>query len=206
MLTAARNEMLTRVGPGTPMGELLRRYWFPVAGASELDKAPIKPVRLLGEDLVLYKDLSGRFGLVDRHCPHRRADLVLWLGRGERHPLQLSRLADGRARPLHRAALRGCRPSESARQGALRHHRLSGARARRSPVGLHGTAAGARAAGVRAVHLAERFSRDRARRHPVQFLPVPGELHRPGAFRMDARQLEPSPRRPRRPQPRSISS
>jgi 5,5'-dehydrodivanillate O-demethylase oxygenase subunit len=76
VLTAARNEMLTRVGPGTPMGELLRRYWFPVAGASELDKAPIKPVRLLGEDLVLYKDLSGRFGLVDRHCPHRRADLV----------------------------------------------------------------------------------------------------------------------------------
>jgi 5,5'-dehydrodivanillate O-demethylase len=76
VLTAARNEMLTRVGPGTPMGELLRRYWFPVAGASELDKAPIKPVRLLGEDLVLYKDLSGRFGLVDRHCPHRRADLL----------------------------------------------------------------------------------------------------------------------------------
>jgi 5,5'-dehydrodivanillate O-demethylase oxygenase subunit len=76
VLTAARNEMLTRVGPGTPMGELLRRYWFPVAGASELDKAPIKPVRLLGEDLVLYKDLSGCFGLVDRHCPHRRADLV----------------------------------------------------------------------------------------------------------------------------------
>ena len=65
MLTAARNEMLTRVGPGTPMGELLRRYWFPVAGASELDKAPIKPVRLLGEDLVLYKDLSDRCGLVD---------------------------------------------------------------------------------------------------------------------------------------------
>jgi 5,5'-dehydrodivanillate O-demethylase oxygenase subunit len=76
VLTAARNEMLTRVGPGTPMGELLRRYWFPVAGASELEQAPIKPVRLLGEDLVLYRDLSGRFGLVDRHCPHRRADLL----------------------------------------------------------------------------------------------------------------------------------
>ena len=76
MLTAARNEMLTRVGPGTPMGELLRRYWMPVAGASEFDKAPIKPVRLLGEDLVLYRDLSGRYGLMDRHCPHRRADLT----------------------------------------------------------------------------------------------------------------------------------
>jgi 5,5'-dehydrodivanillate O-demethylase oxygenase subunit len=75
VLTAARNEQLTRVGPGTPMGELLRRYWQPVAGASEFASTPIKPLRLMGEDLVLYKDLGGRYGLVDRHCPHRRADL-----------------------------------------------------------------------------------------------------------------------------------
>ncbi|MFL5047931.1 MAG: Rieske 2Fe-2S domain-containing protein [Xanthobacteraceae bacterium] len=75
MLTAARNEQLTRVGPGTPMGALLRRYWMPVAGASEFDTTSIKPLRLMGEDLVLYKDLGGRYGLVDRHCPHRRADL-----------------------------------------------------------------------------------------------------------------------------------
>src|SRR5215475_13813300 len=58
------------------MGELLRRYWMPSGGASELDKNPIKPIRLMGEDLVLYKDQSGRFGLLDRHCPHRRADLT----------------------------------------------------------------------------------------------------------------------------------
>src|SRR6516225_6387868 len=57
------------------MGELLRRYWMPIGGASELDKNPIKPIRLMGEDLVLYKDQGGRFGLLDRHCPHRRADL-----------------------------------------------------------------------------------------------------------------------------------
>jgi 5,5'-dehydrodivanillate O-demethylase oxygenase subunit len=75
VLTAARNEQLTRVGPGTPMGELLRRYWMPVAGASELDANSIKPIRLMGEDLVLYRDLGGRYGLVDRHCPHRRAHL-----------------------------------------------------------------------------------------------------------------------------------
>ena len=75
MLTAARNDMLTRVGAGTPMGELLRRYWQPVAGTSEIDGNPIKPVRLLGENLVLYKDTAGRYGLVDRHCAHRRADL-----------------------------------------------------------------------------------------------------------------------------------
>jgi len=53
LLTAARNEMLTRVGAGTPMGELLRRYWQPIAGASELDANPIKPVRIMGEDLVV---------------------------------------------------------------------------------------------------------------------------------------------------------
>jgi len=75
MLTAAKNELLTRVGPGTPMGDLLRRYWMPIGGASELDQARIKQARLMGEDLVLYKDLSGRYGLIDRHCPHRRADL-----------------------------------------------------------------------------------------------------------------------------------
>jgi 5,5'-dehydrodivanillate O-demethylase oxygenase subunit len=75
VLTAARNELLTRVGPGTPMGDLLRRYWQPIAGASELANNPIKTVRLLGEDLVLYRDLGGQYGLVDRHCTHRRADM-----------------------------------------------------------------------------------------------------------------------------------
>jgi 5,5'-dehydrodivanillate O-demethylase len=75
LLTAAKNELLTRVGPGTPMGNLLRRYWQPIGGASELDNNPIKAIRLFGEDLVVYKDLNGRYGLIDRHCPHRRADM-----------------------------------------------------------------------------------------------------------------------------------
>jgi 5,5'-dehydrodivanillate O-demethylase len=75
MLSAANNDLLTRVGPGTPMGELLRRYWQPVAGASELEKNPIKAIRILGENLVLYRDRGGQYGLVDRHCPHRRADM-----------------------------------------------------------------------------------------------------------------------------------
>jgi 5,5'-dehydrodivanillate O-demethylase oxygenase subunit len=75
MLEQAKNELLSRVGPGTPMGDLMRRYWMPIAGASELDANPIKAVRLMGEDLVLFRDLSGTYGLVDRHCPHRRADL-----------------------------------------------------------------------------------------------------------------------------------
>ncbi|HXQ52479.1 MAG TPA: aromatic ring-hydroxylating dioxygenase subunit alpha [Stellaceae bacterium] len=71
----SRWDVLTTTGAGTPMGELLRRYWWPIAGASELDASPTKPVRLMGENLVLYKDLSGNYGLIDRHCKHRRADL-----------------------------------------------------------------------------------------------------------------------------------
>ena len=77
MLTAEENELLTRVGPGTPAGELLRRYWHPVAVAAELtDEQPTKFVRVLGEDLVLFKDKSGRAGLLADHCAHRSASLV----------------------------------------------------------------------------------------------------------------------------------
>ena len=75
MLTPEKNRQLTEVGPGTPMGEVLRRHWHPIAGIDELEREPVKPVRLMGEDLVLFKDLGGRYGLVDRHCAHRRADL-----------------------------------------------------------------------------------------------------------------------------------
>src|SRR5690242_852513 len=76
MLDEARNKLLTRVSRGTPMGELLRRYWTPIAAVSEFENQSVKPVRLMGEDLALYKDLNGTFGLVDRQCPHRRADLT----------------------------------------------------------------------------------------------------------------------------------
>ena len=75
MLDEARNRMLMEVGPKKPMGKLLRRYWMPISAVSEFDKKATKPIRLLGEDLVLYKDLSGTFGLIDRNCQHRRADL-----------------------------------------------------------------------------------------------------------------------------------
>ncbi len=75
MLSEEKNRLLTRVGPGEPMGDYLRRYWIPVAGASELDETRVKPIRILGEDLALYRDLSGKFGLVERNCLHRRADL-----------------------------------------------------------------------------------------------------------------------------------
>ncbi len=77
MLTQEENEKLTRVGPGTPAGELLRRYWHPIAIALELDdEHPTKFVRILGEDLVLFRDKSGRMGLIADKCAHRSASMV----------------------------------------------------------------------------------------------------------------------------------
>src|ERR1700734_1424381 len=76
MLSSEQNNVLTQVGAGTPMGDDLRRYWMPVGGASQFDRTPVKAIRLFGENLVLYKDRSGKFGLVDRRCAHRRADLA----------------------------------------------------------------------------------------------------------------------------------
>jgi 5,5'-dehydrodivanillate O-demethylase oxygenase subunit len=75
-LSREENELLTRVGPGTPAGELLRRYWYPIAVAGELSATqPTRFVRLLGEDLVLFRDTSGRVGLLADHCSHRGASL-----------------------------------------------------------------------------------------------------------------------------------
>jgi 5,5'-dehydrodivanillate O-demethylase oxygenase subunit len=76
MLTPEENEMLTRVGPGTPAGELLRRYWHPVAIAAELPADnPVKFVRILGEDLVVFQTKSGEPGLLEDRCSHRGTSL-----------------------------------------------------------------------------------------------------------------------------------
>ena len=76
MLSKADNDTLTRVGPGTPAGELLRRYWMPIASAQDLTENPTKFVRLLGENLVLFRDRSGNVGLLADHCAHRGASLL----------------------------------------------------------------------------------------------------------------------------------
>ena len=75
MLTQEQNERLTRVGSGTPMGDLLRRYWYPVATDQQLGENPVKSVRLLGENLTLFRDRQGRLGLVQQRCAHRSVDL-----------------------------------------------------------------------------------------------------------------------------------
>ena len=76
MLTAEENEKLTRIGPGTPTGDLFRRYWQPIAASAQLDENPVKAVQLLGEDLTLFKDSKGRLGLIGDRCAHRHVKLV----------------------------------------------------------------------------------------------------------------------------------
>src|SRR5215212_6691304 len=76
-LTQAETDRITQVGRGTPGGELLRRYLHPIAIVSELtDEQPTSFVRILGEDLVAFKDKSGNVGLIQDHCAHRGASLL----------------------------------------------------------------------------------------------------------------------------------
>src|SRR5579885_1794102 len=83
MLSQDENELITRVGPGTPMGEVFRRFWLPAMLSSELTEPDCPPVRLrlLGEDLVAFRDTNGRPGVLAAHCPHRGASL--YFGRNE---------------------------------------------------------------------------------------------------------------------------
>jgi phthalate 4,5-dioxygenase oxygenase subunit len=88
MLSQQENEMLTRVGRGTPMGELMRRYWIPAAYSHQIakpDGPPIR-VRLMGENLVLFRDTQNRIGLIDERCPHRTASM--FYGRNEESGLR----------------------------------------------------------------------------------------------------------------------
>ena len=75
MLTAEENKKLTQVGAGTPMGELFRRYWQPIAAAAQLDENPVKQVRIFGETLTLFKDKRGKLGLIADKCAHRQVSL-----------------------------------------------------------------------------------------------------------------------------------
>ena len=76
MESVKQNKLLTEVGRGTPMGELMRRYWQPIGAAVDLESKWTKRVRMLGEDLVIFKDRQGRLGLIAEQCPHRRASFA----------------------------------------------------------------------------------------------------------------------------------
>jgi phenylpropionate dioxygenase-like ring-hydroxylating dioxygenase large terminal subunit len=90
-MKAEQNELLTRIGPGTPCGAVMRGYWQPVALVDEFDprldarmaNRPVKAVRALGQDFVLFKDGQGRWGLLDKDCPHRGADLSFGRNEGD---------------------------------------------------------------------------------------------------------------------------
>ena len=90
-MKSAINERLTRIGPGTACGQLMRQYWQPVALLDEFDPAldprmavrAVKAVRVLGQDMVLWRDAQGRFSLLDRDCPHRGADLAYARNEGD---------------------------------------------------------------------------------------------------------------------------
>ena len=76
MESAKQNKLLTEVGKGTPMGNLMRRYWQPIGALVDMDNKWTRRIRLLGEDLVLFKDRQGRLGLIAEQCPHRRASFA----------------------------------------------------------------------------------------------------------------------------------
>ena len=78
MISQEQNDLMTRVGPGTPAGNLLRNYWQPVALADEFEGSarPVLPIQVLGEKFVLFQNSKKQLGLLDRHCPHRQADLA----------------------------------------------------------------------------------------------------------------------------------
>ena len=88
MLTREDNQLLTGIGPGSPMGDLFRRFWIPVLLAEELPHADSDPlrVRILGEDLIAFKDTNGDIGLIQNNCPHRGASL--FFGRNEENGLR----------------------------------------------------------------------------------------------------------------------
>ncbi len=137
MLSKEDNELVTNTDKGTPMGELFRRFWLPVALSEELpgpDCVPVK-LKILDEDLIAFRDTDGSVGLVDAYCPHRGAPM--FFGRNEESGLRCVYHGwkfdvDGPVR----------RPAEHARGRHLQEqdqdHRLSLPRSRRHGLRLHG--------------------------------------------------------------------
>ena len=121
MLRNDQNMLATQTGPATPCGDLMRGYWHPAALVDEVaGERPVLPVRLLGEDLVLFRTPGGEYGLIGRHCPHRGVDLAF--GRLEEAGLRCpfhGWLLDARGRCLEQPAeARGSRFHEKIRHAA----------------------------------------------------------------------------------------
>ena len=198
MLTEEQNRLLTQVGPGTPMGKLLRRYWMPIAAVSEFERTAIKPVRLIGEDLVLYRDLSGTFGLVDRHCPHRRADLsygfVEECGiRCNYHGWRFDESGGCREQPFEDTANPEARFRDKVRTPRIRSSRKAG-----SLWAYLGPQPAPLLPNLEPFSWKNGFVQIVFSHDPVQLAAVSGELDRPHALRVDAPQLDLAPERQER--------
>jgi phenylpropionate dioxygenase-like ring-hydroxylating dioxygenase large terminal subunit len=114
MMSQEANDLITRTGRKDPCGKLMRMYWQPAALVDELQgPRPVKAVKLLGENLVLFRDEQSRYGLIDRHCAHRGADLAF--GRLENGGL---RCAFTGGCSTHRASAWRRPPSQRARSFA----------------------------------------------------------------------------------------
>ena len=185
MLTAANNEMLTRVGPGTPMGNLMREYWIPACLSSEL-KADGEPMRLmlLGERLIAFRDTDGRVGVMEHRCPHRCASL--FFGRNEEGGLRCVYHGwkfDVEGNCLDMPNVPPAQDFKAPHQG----QGLQGGRARGLRLDLHGQRARSAAAAQRRGADAARGRAPHARAHArVQLVPVARGRHRHLAFRLPA--------------------
>ena len=160
MMTQAENDLLTRTGPGTPCGKLLRSYWQPIAASEEMPPGgdPL-PVRIMSEDLVLFRDDQDRLGLIGLHCPHRGTDL------------SYGRVEDGGLRCLYHGWLfdrnGACldQPAEPAQTSA------TSARAFTSKAG--------RSTGTKREASTGQFCSTRGRARPTSCRSAPGRRHRP---------------------------
>ena len=191
MLRKEQNDLLTQTGPGTPMGQLFRSYWFPALLAEELPENDCPPVRvkMLSERLLAFRDSEGRYGLIDEFCAHR--GVSLWFGRNEDCGLRC---------PYHgwKYDVTGqCIevPSEPVESRLLREdqaHVLSAGEARPGAVDLYGTAgAAAAAAGVGVRHGTGRAMLHLQAAAGIELAAGDGRRHR---FQP---RLVPAPRRPR---------
>src|SRR5689334_1489937 len=187
MLSKKDNDVLCRVGPGTPMGNLMRQYWLPAFVSSELeaDGWP-RRIRLLGEDLIAYRDTQGRVGVIDENCPHRGSSMIF------------ARNEEGGVRCAYHGWKFDCSgtcvdmPSEGAESNFKEKVKIKAYKtgAQRHSLALHGPATEGPAAPARA--------RDQSRRGP----PAPGR----GSIQVrPAVQLGPGPRRGHRYRPHSFS-
>ena len=184
MLTAEQNDLLTRIGPGTPAGNLLRRYWQPIAATSELADRWTMRVRLLGEDLVLFRDRQGASRPGQGKVPASRRVAVSRHPDAGRHPVSLSRLGIRPHRPMPE-------PAQRARahllQGQDQDRGLSGRRAQRHAVRLSRPGAAAAAAALGRLHC-RRLDPDAGTcADSDQLAAGDGELARPDPHRVAAR-------------------